>query len=360
MTTAAVPRVVESHVVGDYLVATAERLGLGSDAAVVRAVAASACGTRLHPLWPDGRRATMLTLSGFPLEVSVTGGRGEVIPALRYVTEMATDRTEFATRAAAQLASLPDLVARLPHGDAAVADLLRSFVATVYPDPEAVSRRHRFVTWTGITHRATLPCHAAHLKVYANLRAVPGAVDRLCREWPGFAGLATVPAGQKFVGPVAAALEVDAAGALTHKIYLATRYNDPAVPGELVRYLGDPAAEILAEYARCGVDTDLVRQYNIVLCRAFRDGVGSMTLYLLAKRRTDATEPVRVLAARHHGSTAAVDALADAAVSSGAEWFYSGVGLGFSPVDGIDRLNVYGTPLWFSRLAPPGRARGGR
>lgn len=345
---AAVPRAVESRVVGDYLVAAAERLGLGSDAAFVRAVAASACGARLHPLWPDGRRATTLTLSGFPLEVSVTGGRGEVVPALRYVTEMATDRTEFADRAATQLAAIPDLVARLPDGDAAVADLLRSFVATVYPDPAAVSRRHRFVTWTGVTHSAALPHHAAHLKVYANLRAIPGAVDRLCREWAGFTGLATVPEGQKSVGPVAAALEVEAGGALTHKIYLSTRFGDPAVPGELIRYLGDPIAELLAEYASCGVDADLVRQYNIVLCRAFRDGVESVTLYLLAKRRTDATEPARALAARHHGSTAAVDALAHAAESCRAEWFYSGMGLGFSAVGGIDKLNVYGTPLWVS------------
>ncbi|MFJ1457995.1 hypothetical protein [Nocardia sp. N2S4-5] len=352
---AGAPRVVESRVVGDYLVAATERLGLGSDAATVRAVAASACGARLHPVWPDGRRATTLTLSGFPLEVSVTGGRGEVVPALRYVTETATEQTEFARRAAVQLATIPDLVARLPEADSTVAELLRSFVATVYPDPAAVSRRHRFVTWAGITHRAALPRHAAYLKVYANLRVVPGAVDRLCRAWPEFAGSVSVPEGRKFVGPVAAALEVDAGGDLTHKIYLSTRYNDPAVPEELVRYLGDPIAEMLAEFARCGAEANPVRQYNLALCRAHRHGKSSVTLYLLGKRHTDVTELARALAARHHGSTDAVDALAQAAETAGAVWRYSGVGLGFSPDSGIDKLNVYGTPLWITASAAPAR-----
>ncbi|WP_327114347.1 hypothetical protein OHB12_34195 [Nocardia sp. NBC_01730] len=335
-----------SGAAGEFLVDLAERLTLRCDPAPMHAMVGRACGGQLAARGPDGHRASMLTISGIPFEASVTGGRGKFTPAVRYITETATQETEFGSRIAAQLAALRDLVAWLPNGDKTVADMLQSFVATLYPDPAKVAARHRSATWIGVVHHAAAPHHAARLKVYGGLKIVPGALRRLCSEWPGFAGLASVPDHEKLITPVGAAIEVDARGDVNHKIYLKARYDDVAVPMKLAQYFGDPAWEVLSEFVRCGVDADELHQHDLFVCCARGAGAPGFGLSLGARQRDDLTRLVCELASRHHGTTHAVDALARAAESCGATWRYSAVGLGFSVDHGVDKLNVYGTPTW--------------
>ncbi|MFI2283018.1 hypothetical protein [Nocardia beijingensis] len=337
---------VTSTAAGEFLTDLAERLMPDHDPALIRAMMERACGGQLNHRAPDGRRASRLTATGIPLEASVSGGRGEFTPAIRYVTETATQETEFGPRLAAQLATIRDLAAWLPNGDAAVADLLQSFITTLYPEPARIPARYRFATWTGVVHHAAAPHHAARLKVYGDPLIVPGALDRLCREWPGFTGLASIPEGEKLIKPVGAAIEVDAHGEVNHKIYLKARPNDVAGPMKLVRYFGDAAWKALSELIDCGADAAELHQDDLFICRARGTGDPVFSLYLLTKRRNDLTALVRELASRHHGTTDAVDALSSAAESVGATWRYSGIGLGFSAEHGIDKLNVYGTPTW--------------
>ncbi|MEU6188670.1 hypothetical protein [Nocardia sp. NPDC047038] len=337
---------VTTEAAGKFLVDLAERLMPHRDPAFIRAMMERACGGRLDEKAPDGRRASRLTPTGIPLEVSVSGGRGEFTPAIRYVTETATQETEFGPRLAAQLAAIRDLVAWLPNGDETVADLLQSFVTTLYPAPAKIPARHRFVTWTGVVHHAAAPHHAARLKVYGDPMIVPGALDRLCSRWPGFTGLASVPDHEKLIVPVGAAIEVDAKGEVNHKIYLKARYNDVAVPMKLVRYFGDAAWKVLSELVQCGVDAAELHRDDFFVCCARGTGDPAFSLYLIANRHNNLTGLVRELASRHHGTTHAVDALTLAAESAGATWRYSGTGLGFSAEHGIDKLNVYGTPTW--------------
>ncbi|MBF6471651.1 MULTISPECIES: hypothetical protein [Nocardia] len=331
---------------GDFLVDLADRLSLGSDPEPIRTMLERACGGQLDPLGPDGHRASMLTVSGIPFEASVSGGRGKVTPAVRYITETATQETQFDLRLAAQLAAIRELVAWLPNGDEAAADMLQSFVTTLYPDPSEVSTRHRSATWIGVVHHAAAPHHAARLKVYGGLKIVPGALQRLCSAWPGFAGLATVPENEKLITPVAAAIEVDARGDVNHKIYLKARYDDVAVPMKLSRYFGHPAWELLSEFVRCGIDAAQLHRHDWFVCCSRGAGGTGFGLSLGSRQHTDFSGLVRELASAHYGSPYAVDALAEAAEACGAAWRYSAVGLGFSAGHGIDKLNVYGTPTW--------------
>lgn len=305
-----------------------------------------ACGGQLDARAADGRRASILTLSGTPFEASVTGGRGKITPTVRYITETATQETDFATRVTAQLAAIRDIVAWLPNRGEMVADMLQSFVTALYPQPRNVPASYRSATWIGIVHHTAAPHHAARLKVYGDPGILPGTMDRLTRSWPGFADLAPVPDHEKLFKRAGAAIEVDAYGDVNHKIYLRGRYNDVAVPMKLVRYFGDPAWKLISELVECGVDAAQLHRYDLMVCCARGTGDPAFALYLGARKGDDLTEIVRELASRHHGTTKAVDALALAAKSCGAAWRYAGVGLGFSADCGVDKLNVYGTPTW--------------
>lgn len=331
---------------GDFLVAAAERLRLDSSPAQIRAVLDRACGGQLSVHAADGSHASSLTATGIPFEASVTGGRGQVAPALRYVTEAGSRHADFGSRLAAQLAAIGELAGSIPNNGAAVADTLRSFVDALHPNPADVPARRRFATWLGVVHHAGAPDHVAGLKLYGTLRAVPDALPRLCAAWPEFAASITVPAHDEFIEPYFAAIEVDAHGVLGHKVYLRARYGDIATPMKLVRHFGDPAWEVLAELVRCGADAATLHQFPIVICCGRRGDASTFALHLGPHRGDDLAALVRELASRHHGSTAAIDALTLAAESTGATWRYSVVGLGCSPDDGIDKLNVYGTPRW--------------
>jgi hypothetical protein len=331
---------------GEFLVELAERLAVACDPAPIHAMLERACGGQLDSRRSDGRRASTLTTSGIPFEASVSGGCGQLAPALRYVTETATQETEFASRVSAQLAAIPDLVAWLPNGDESVSDMLRSFVATLYPDPAEIPARHRFATWLGVVHHAAAPNRAARLKVYGNLKLVPGALHRLCELWPGFVGLVSVPDGEKLIKPVGAAIEVDALGNVNHKVYLRARPHDVGVPMKLVRYFGDAAWEVLSELVRCGVDAAELHEHDFMVCCARGTGAPEFGLYLAPRQDDELTRLVRELASRHHGTTHGVDALSRAADACGATWRYSLVGMGFSADRGIDKLNVYGIPAW--------------
>ncbi|MEU2040661.1 hypothetical protein [Nocardia niwae] len=331
---------------GDFLVDLAQRLSLRCDPAPIRAVIERACAGQDGARGPDGRRTSTLTISGIPFEVSVSGGRGAVSRAVRYVTETATREELFDSRLSAQLTSIRDLVAWLPNGDETVADMLRSFVATLFPDPAKISHRQRFATWIGVVHAAGTPHHAARLKVYGNLAAAPESLHRLSDVWPGFAGLAALPDHEKVIAPAVIALEVDADGGVNHKVYLRARYPDADAPKRLVRCFGDPAREMLDELVRCGVDAAQLHRRDLFVCCARGAGDPTFGLYLGARRGDDLSGLALALAARHHGTPHAVDALRRAALACGASWHYSAVGLGFSTGHGVDKLNVYGTPHW--------------
>ncbi|MER7450939.1 hypothetical protein ABTW96_11715 [Nocardia beijingensis] len=331
---------------GEFLVDLAKSLTLPCDPAQIHAVIERACGGQLEQRRPDGRRASTLTASGIPFEASVSGGRGKITPAIRYVTETGTQETDFASRVSAQLAAIPDLVARLPNGDESVSDMLQSFVRTLYPDPVKVTARHRFATWIGVVHHAAAPESVARLKIYGNLQLDPTALHRLSDAWPGFAGLVPVPDSEKLMRPAFAAVEVDTNGNVNHKIYLRARYHDVGVPMKLVRYFGHAAWEALSEFVRCGVDPAKLHEQGFEVCCTRGADSAGFGLYLTPKQDAGFPELVRELAARHHGTTLAVDALTLAAESCGASWRYSVVGLGCSPEHGIDKLNVYGVPTW--------------
>ncbi len=336
-----------AEVAGEYLVDLAERLTIGCDPGSIRAVVERVRGGQLDALGADGRRASVLTSSGIPFEASVSGGRGQITPVIRYVTATATPEADFGSRVSAQLAAIRDLVAWLPNGVQTVADMFQCFVTTLYPDTSELPRwRHRSPTWIGAVHHAAAPRHVARLKVYGGPPTGPGGLYRVCSALPGFAGLASVPDHEKLIKPVGAAIEVDAHGEVNHKIYLKARYNDVAVPMKLVRYFGAPAWEALSELARCGVDAAELHRHDFFVCCARGQGAPVFALHLVARRRDDLTGLARELASRHHGTTHGVDALALAAESVGASWRYSAVGLGFSADHGIDRLNVYGIPTW--------------
>ncbi|MBF5001036.1 hypothetical protein IRT45_28265 [Nocardia sp. BSTN01] len=332
---------------GNYLVDVAERLNLGCDPATIRAVFARACGGRLATRMPDGRRASGLTITGTPFEVSVAGGRGRYTPAIRYLTEAGTDEAVFTSRIDVQLAAIRDLVDWLPNGGRKAADVLCSFVTTLYPDPAHVSRRQRSATWTGIVHHSAAPSQLNRLKVYGTPPMVPKTLERLYSVLPGFHELVSVPANDEHFRYGIAAIEVDEGGGISHKFYLSSRSQDTAVPMKLVRYFGEPAWEVLSELVRCGVDPAGLHNHDFfVCCSRDSSGTESLTLSVTAGRDDDLAPLVYELASRHHGSTCAVDALSHVAKSQGANWRYTAFGLGFSAADGIDKLNVYGTPTW--------------
>ncbi|NKY49433.1 hypothetical protein [Nocardia vermiculata] len=338
----------------DFLIDLSGRLMSATSDPPIRTVMNIACGGRLDSHAPDGRPASGLTLSGLPFETSVSGGRGRYSPAVRYVTESATQLPLFAERVTTQLTAISDLLTWLPNAGRTTADLVHSFVTALYPDPTQVPARQRSALWTGVVHHPEAPQHAARLKVYGGPSVVPGALQRLRNRWPDFADLTTVPEDDRFFRYAGAAIEADALGQVSHKTYLAARYRDKAVPMKLVRHFGDPAWEILSELIRAGVDATALHEYSFFACCTGSSDSPSFALSMMPRRADqDLTGLARELAGRHHGSTYAVDALRQAARAHGARWRYSGIGLGFSADYGIDKLNVYGTPTWDTAADAP-------
>lgn len=332
---------------GDFLLELAERLALPCDPTLVRSVLGLASGGQMEERRPDGRRASRLTRSGLPFEVSVSGGRGTLTPAVRYVTETATQETVFAARVAAQLTAIDALAPRLPDTGRAPAAVLRTFIETSYP-ASARPPRLRAPTWTGIVHHAEAPYHVSRLKAYARADT-PSALERLCEVFPAFAGLAAVP-DEELIVPSFAAIEVDAEDTITHKVYLRIR-RDVAAPMKLVRHFGEPAWEILSELSRSGFEPDRLYHHNFFACRARVSGTPTFTLHLTADGY-EFGDLVAGLARRHHGTTRAVTVLAGAAEACGATFHCSALGLGFSPEHGIDKLNIYGVPSWTTVRSP--------
>lgn len=337
-----------SEQAGRFLTEVADRLNMPGDRAPIKETLARACGGQLDAYAPDGRRASTLTPSGTPFEVSVAGGKGAVSPAIRFVTETATQTVGFADRLDTQLRAVRDLVDWLPHGGPTTAEALTSFVSTLYPEGAAVPKKFRSPTWLGVVHRGVAVGNIARLTIYGGLRTVPGAVARLRDSWPEFAGLGSVADSEDLFVPVGAALEVDARGDLSPKIYLKTRYRDVAVPMRLVRCFGDPAWEVISEFVRAGLDAATLYRYQFFVCCSRGPSGSELGISLMPRRREDLTDPAKALAARHHGSLAGIQALTGAAEATGANWRFSGIGLGFSEVHGVGKLNIYGLPTWVS------------
>ncbi|MEV5651640.1 hypothetical protein AB0L57_25600 [Nocardia sp. NPDC052254] len=332
---------------GDFLIGLAEQVGSGSTPESLRSVLERACGGRLDAAGPDGRRSSGLTLSGTPFEASLTGGRGRCAPVIRYVTETTTWEPTFTVRFEAFLAAVAELVTWLPGGNESVTEQLHSFIATLYPAPGSIEPSRRPALWLGIVHHPAQPDHLAGLKVYCNSGAIHDAIEIASRRWPDFRELSPVPLDERLLRCAGIALEVDAQGGWKHKIYLRASARDAAVPMKLIRYFGEAAWEPLAELVRCGTNAAHLHNYDYFVCCNRRDGGSpSYTVTVMAGRRDDHTGLIRELASRHHGTTHAVDAMAQAAQACGAMWRYSAVGLGFSPDYGIDKLNVYGAPSW--------------
>lgn len=346
MCTGAAMTPVAADAAGNFLSALADRWQLPGDRAPLRAVVKRACGGQLAARRPDGRRASTLTSSGTPFEVSVTGGGGRVAPVIRYVTETATQETTFAARLVAQRAAIRDLVAWLPNGDEKTAEMLQAFVSALYPGSAKIPAGFRSPIWLGVVHRFDAPHHIARLKVYGFPQVVPGTLERLREEWPGFAGLAAVSPYDGLFAPDIAALEVDAQGEVNHKVYLKARLDDVAVPMKLVRCFGESAWEALSELVDCGIDAKVLHQQRIFVCRSRSAGDTALAFHVTSRRHVDLAEVVREAARRNLGSTDAVDVLTDGARSAGAAWRYSAIGLGYSQARGIDKVTVYGTPTW--------------
>ncbi|MEU4312363.1 hypothetical protein [Nocardia sp. NPDC024068] len=307
---------------------------------MIRTVFGRACGGEPRARRPDGRRASTLTASGTPFEVSVTGGQAAFAPAIRYVTETASQETMLDTRVMAQTDAIDDLTAQLPDGGRGHRGLLRSFIETLYPRSPV---RVRSAAWTGIAHHASAPDHPARLKVYGRADT-RGRLDRLAGAFPEFAGLFSVPGDEAYLKPSFAAIEVDDRGGITHKMYLKTP-RDLAAPMKLIRHFGDTAWQVISELVDCGFDPALLYGHTFFVCCARGVEGPVTTLHLIAGRR-DITAQVRELASRHHGTTRAVDTLADCAHVSGADWRFSAVGLSAAAAGGITKLNVYGVPVW--------------
>lgn len=348
---------LSSEVIEDFLVDLAERLALRPDSETIRAVMQCACAGQMQPCGPNGAPASLITPSGIPFDVSVSGGRGKISPTLRYTTEAKTQQTRFAPRIAAQLAAISDLVEWLPDEDNAAADTLVSFVRTLYPDLSKVPVWHRSATWIGIVQHAAAPRQIARLKVYSSL-ALPGALDRLCSRWSGFTGLVPSPDRDGLINPHLAALEVDAFGNVNHKIYLKAR-RDIGVPMKLVHYFGDPAWEVLSELVRCGVDAAGLHGYDYFVCCERSTHDPAVTLYVCPRPGDDLSTLVHELASRHHGSTSAVDALPQAAESCGLGWQYTGAALSHS-ASGFGKLNIYGVPVLNTARGSMSRPLGAR
>ncbi|MEV6072961.1 hypothetical protein AB0L82_40995 [Nocardia sp. NPDC052001] len=333
-------------VAADFLLAAAELLGFGNRPEPMRAILRSACGGRLTGRAADGFPTSTLSVTGIPFEASVTGGRGRVHPVLRYVVEAGTQHPDFGSRLTAQVAAIDAVTAAIPNIVAAEAAGLRSFVTALYPNPAAVGTRHGFATWLGIAHHGDGPESRVGVKLYGSLLAVPDGLLRLRATFPEFAESILVPARDAFVEPYFAAIEIDSNGGFAHKVYFRARYDDAATPMKLVRHFGDPAWEVLSEVVRCGADAATLHQFPIVICTGRRGDEPIFALHLGPHRGGDLTPLVHALAVRHHGGTAALDALTSASESVGASWRYSVVGLGCSPDGGIRNVNVYGTPIW--------------
>jgi hypothetical protein len=268
---------------------------------------------------------------------------------LRYVTETATGMPFCGPRLAAQRRALDGLVARLPAGARDAAAELGCFVDTLFPDPPAVPARTRFATTFGLIHRAEPAGAPVGLKVYGNLALDPTALARLGDRWPPLAALAARVQGMPFLVPHAATAEAgargDGGGHLAHKLYFRTASRANAASVSVVARRFDAcAADLLDELADCGAAP--VWNRSVYLCCEGRpDGDARLSVHLPARALDLGPDAMlglaRSLAARHHGTTAAVDALTAAATAAGGTWTPSVVGAGLAPGGGLGKLNIY-------------------
>jgi hypothetical protein len=319
----------------------------GCDAGVVEAVFRRASAGQGAGRDRNGRRASVLTPSGIPFEASVTGdGRGPA-PTLRYNTETATSMPFFGPRLAAQLDAIADLAGWLPpEADPAAARAhLCDFVATLFPDPGLVPARTRVATWFGIVHRPENPRHLDRLKVYGSLAAAEGALARLAAARAPTRTLAAAVEGLDWLAPHLAAVEVDRSGALTHKLYFRAGHADVAQLSQLADRLGVDASGLSGELDEWGAGGP--RPVSFLCLQAGPDGHRDLSVYvsakLLGRGGAGMADLARRVAERLHGTTAGLDALAEAATAAGGTWSYSMLGIGL-PAAGRPKLNAYLVP----------------
>lgn len=345
--------------VGGFLEALRSRLVPACDPEAVEAVFRRASAGHGSGRDRDGRRRSVLTPSGLPFEASVTGDARGPAPALRYNAETATAMPFFGPRLAAQLAAIDDLVRWLPPGadPAAAGAELRDFVATLFPDPGRVPARTRVATWFGVVHRPENPRHLDRLKVYGSLAADEGALARVAAARPPVRDLVRATEGHAWLAPHLAAVEVDRSGATTHKLYFRAGPADRAALSDLAGRFGADASGLAGDLDEwvggtgAGTGPGHARPLSFVCCQADPSGRRALGIYLSAKLLgldgAAMAGLARRLAERLHGTTAGLDALADAAAASGGAWAYSMLGVGL-PAEGAEgvapKLNAYLVP----------------
>lgn len=120
------------------------------------------------------------------------------------------------------------------------------------------------------------------------------------------------------------------------------------------------ATDLLDELAGCGAAPTWQRPVYLC-CEEGPDGDARLSVHFPARALDLGPEAMlalaRALAARHHGTTAAVDALTGAAARAGGTWTPTVVGVGLAPGGGLGKLNVY---LGAGRVEAPGGPRGAR
>jgi hypothetical protein len=289
----------------------------------------------------DGHKASWLTPSGVPFEASVTGGGDRLAPGFRFVTETATAMPFLGPRLVAQRAALDELVGWLPQAVQCrgVADDVDAFVTALFPDPAALPARTWFATSVGVVLDPDLPGGIAGLKLYGNVGVDPESLDRLAKRWPEYGDWAAADRSP-WLGPSFAAIDIDADG-VRPKLYFAGRRADPAMVRAAVAAFGGDADPVLDELARCGVDDSIWARHFVIQVG------GEVSFHVSAK--TLAADHARMvglvalLAARHHGTTAGVDALA-AAVPGGKGRYTLAIGCGTPDRPSVGKFTVYLAP----------------
>lgn len=297
---------------------------------------------------PIRTRKSPLTGHGVPFEASVSGPDGS--PSLRYVVEAGAELLFFGPRLAYQRDVATQLARRLPDPVAAVAGReVGAFFAAYAPDSGAVRARSEATTFVGLAHDQVRTEHLGRLKLYGHLAVDPAAYGRMAEAWPGVAAATAELNDLDYLAPSMAAVDVDADGRITRKVYLRTvRALDPADAAGLVQAAGGDEHGVLREVAALGLERLWAKR--VFVCRAV-DPAGRVSTAvhassLSAGRGRARVEPVvRALARRFHGHEELVDALAAAGDGCGVAWSFTVIGLGLGGgTSGAPKLNLYAAP----------------
>jgi hypothetical protein len=288
-----------------------------------------------------GGGRSQLTESGAPVEAAVSVSAASGRPSWRATLDHGAASTTFAGRLAAGQEAAERSIRALPPAVQPVAlDTVGRLIRAAFPDPSAIDPRTRFATWLGVVVDPERPGQLAGLKLYANLTGPGGdGLSGLASRWPCFGPSAQLVAGDGLAEPRFAAVAVGADGSVVHRVYAAPTSG---CGHQLLGRLG-PA---------CGVDANLVlgTVHTTGLTRALWSGdlvvmveAGTPRLSVhLSARGWSLAEPdgARVALSRLLGDASA-GSLLEMAAEGAPGWGVSGVALGFTGPQRLERVNVY-------------------